>query len=149
MMTKLRVTTHCWFCDLLFFVLLALGGLQMAVGQSPPVPTSSYIDQTRGTSIDQPVEMSPSRNADLLAARQRITEAQGLHRQAGFRANPSINASVGNRPIRGTPGEREIADQPVKYIATTMHMDSPAVQRRQFFVARKRLQASLSSVTEK
>ena len=43
---------------------------------------------------------------------------------------------------------REVADQPVEEIAAIMHMDLPAV-RRQLFVARRRLQASLSSAAEK
>lgn len=43
---------------------------------------------------------------------------------------------------------REVANQPVEDIAEIMHMDSQAV-RRQLFVARKRLQASLLSATEK
>ena len=43
---------------------------------------------------------------------------------------------------------REVADQPVEDIAEIMHMDSQAV-RRQLFVARRRLQASLSSAAEK
>jgi RNA polymerase sigma-70 factor (ECF subfamily) len=43
---------------------------------------------------------------------------------------------------------REVASQPVADIAEIMHMDSQAV-RRQLFVARRRLQAKLSSAAEK
>lgn len=108
MMMKLRVSTHSRFCYLLFFVLVS-GGLRLAEGQSPTVPTSSYVDQMRGTGIDQLVEMALSRNADLLATRQRIAEAQGLLRQSAFRTNPAIEASYGTGSALGSRGERDLS----------------------------------------
>ena len=83
-------------------VLLAQRGQQL-------VSISNYFDAANGTPVEQLVQTALARNAELLAARQRITEAQGLLRQSGFRANPSIDASVGNGRILGSPGEREIS----------------------------------------
>ena len=79
-------------------------------GQSSTTPSSSsYIDQTRGSGIEQLVTMALSRNADLLATRQRLTEAQGLLRQSAFRTNPAIEASYGSgSPVR-SPGLRELS----------------------------------------
>jgi cobalt-zinc-cadmium efflux system outer membrane protein len=72
-------------------------------------PISNYFDAANGTRVEQLVQTALARNADLLAVRQRITEAQGLLRQSGFRTNPSIDASVGNGRILGSAGEREIS----------------------------------------
>ncbi len=72
-------------------------------------PISNYFDAANGTRVEQLVQTALARNADLLAARQRIAEAQGLLRQSGFRTNPSIDASVGNGRILGSAGEREIS----------------------------------------
>lgn len=79
------------------------------LGQSATAPSSTYIDQARGTGIEQLVTMALSRNADLLATRQRLTEAQGLLRQSAFRTNPAIEASYGSgSPVR-SPGLRELS----------------------------------------
>jgi cobalt-zinc-cadmium efflux system outer membrane protein len=72
-------------------------------------PISNYFDAANGTRVEQLVQTALARNAELLAARQRITEAQGLLRQSGFRTNPSIDASVGNGRVLGSAGEREIS----------------------------------------
>lgn len=47
------------------------------------------------------------RNRDLLAARERIAEAQGLLRQAGLRLAPSIEVEGGTGRPLGTRGEEE------------------------------------------
>ena len=83
-------------------VLFAQQGQQQA-------PISNYFDAANGSSVEQLVRTALARNAELLAARQRITEAQGLLRQSGFRTNPSIDASVGNGRILGSPGERDVS----------------------------------------
>ena len=83
-------------------VLFAQQGQELA-------PISNYFDAANGTRVEQLVQTALARNAELLAARQRITEAQGLLRQSGFRTNPSIDASVGNGRILGSAGEREIS----------------------------------------
>ncbi len=87
-----------------------LGGGQAA--QSPP-PTGSatpsaatkYFDASAGTSVEQLVEQALARNAELLATRQRRTEAQGLLRQAGFRPNPGFETTFTSGPALGNPGE--------------------------------------------
>ena len=58
-------------------------------------------------SLQQLVEQALRRNPDLLAARQRLAEAQGLLRQAGIRPNPAIDVSVANGDILASRGERQ------------------------------------------
>ena len=70
---------------------------------------SQYFDASNGTRVDQIVQMALARNAELLAVRQRITEAQGLLRQSGFRPNPGFDASVGSGAVLGSSGEREVS----------------------------------------
>lgn len=48
-------------------------------------------------------------NAELLAARQRLAEAQGLLLQSGLRPNPAIDVSVSNGSLLASPGEREVS----------------------------------------
>jgi cobalt-zinc-cadmium efflux system outer membrane protein len=64
---------------------------------------------TRPMTVDELVDIAFQRNRDFLAAKQRLTEAQGLLRQAGIRPAPTIevDGSTG-RPV-GTVGEEEFA----------------------------------------
>ncbi|MFB3827471.1 MAG: TolC family protein [Bryobacteraceae bacterium] len=63
--------------------------------------------QTTVTSLQQLVEHALAHNPDLLAARQRVGEAQGLLRQAGLRPNPSLDVSVANGDLFASRGERQ------------------------------------------
>lgn len=93
---------------LILFILTALLPIY-ALGQSSTLPSSSYIDQTLGTGIDQLVTMALSQNPDLLATRQRLMEAQGLLRQSAFRTNPAIEASYGDgAPVGSGANFREM-----------------------------------------
>jgi cobalt-zinc-cadmium efflux system outer membrane protein len=47
------------------------------------------------------------RNRDLIAARQRLAEAQGLLRQAGIRLAPTLEITTSTGRPLGTPGESE------------------------------------------
>lgn len=59
--------------------------------------------------IDELVTQALDRNRDLLASRQRLTEAQGLLRQAGFRPTPTFESEgTTGRPL-GTQGEEEFS----------------------------------------
>lgn len=58
-------------------------------------------------SVERLVELALARNTELLAARQRVAEAQGLLRQAGFRPNPSVDISASNGEAVNSAGESE------------------------------------------
>lgn len=58
-------------------------------------------------SLQQLVEQALRGNPDLLAARQRLAEAQGLLRQAGLRPNPAIDLSVASGDPLNSRGERQ------------------------------------------
>lgn len=79
-------------------------------GQPSSLRSSSYLDQARGTGIDQLVTQALSQNAELLATRQRVAEAQGLLRQSSFRTNPSIDVSYGDgAPVGSGANLREMS----------------------------------------
>lgn len=69
-------------------------------------PMSQYVDAANGVGLNQLVQFALTRNADLLATRQRTLEAQGLLRQAGFRPNPVLETEFGSGSATGSPGER-------------------------------------------
>src|SRR5262245_18431858 len=80
-----------------------------ALGQVA-APATAYFDQARGTGVGQLVDMAFRQNADLLATRQRVTEAQGLLKQSGFKPNPSIDVSYGDGARVGSgPNLREMS----------------------------------------
>ena len=72
-----------------------------------PAVTSQYVDPARGLSVKQLVRFALTRNADLLATRQRTIEAQGLLRQAGFRPNPVVETEFSSGSPTGSSGEDE------------------------------------------
>ena len=68
--------------------------------------TSQYLDAANGVGLNQLVQFALTRNADLLATRQRTLEAQALLRQAGFRPNPVLETEFSSGSATGSPGER-------------------------------------------
>jgi len=71
--------------------------------------TESAPEQGGGTTVQQLVHLALSRNAGLLAARERLAEAQGLLRQAGLRPNPAVDISFANGDALNSSGERELS----------------------------------------
>jgi cobalt-zinc-cadmium efflux system outer membrane protein len=69
---------------------------------------SQFVDPS-GLNLNQLIQLALTRNADLLATRQRSAEAQGLLRQAGFRPNPVVEGEFGSGSATGSPGEREFS----------------------------------------
>lgn len=59
----------------------------------PPSMYSQYIDPVNGLNSDAVVRFALTHNGELAAARQMIAEARGRLRQAGFKANPMLEAS--------------------------------------------------------
>ena len=57
--------------------------------------------------VSELVTQALERNRDLLAARQRLAEAQGLLRQAGVRLAPTVEVEAGTGRPLGTRGEEE------------------------------------------
>jgi cobalt-zinc-cadmium efflux system outer membrane protein len=99
------------------FIIFLAAPQAPAQSHSEPVPTAGaglaiastkYVDPVGGSRVEDLVTAALARNADLLAARQRTVEAQGLLLQAGFRPNPGFELSLTNGPVLGSPGEREV-----------------------------------------
>lgn len=80
-----------------------------AVAGTGATAASQFVDPAGGLSVNQLVQLALTRNADLLATRQRTVEAQGLLRQAGFRPNPVVESEFGSGSPTGSPGEREFS----------------------------------------
>lgn len=79
-------------------------------GQPSAVSASSmYVNASSGIGVDRLVEQALSKNANILAVRQGIAEAEGLLRQAGFRVNPSFDVTVNAGPAFGISGPSEQA----------------------------------------
>lgn len=91
----------CWrvscVCAATCFYLAA----QTLTGPVPPV-TESYA-------VERLVQQALVSNADLLAARQQLSEAQGLLQQSAFRPNPAIEASYGTGAAFNIPALREFS----------------------------------------
>lgn len=77
-------------------------------GAGPP-SAGQFVDAANGVTLDQLVQMALTRNADLLATRQRTVEAQGLLRQAGLRPNPVLETQYSTGSPTGSSGERELS----------------------------------------
>ena len=111
----MRYTTSAFVC-VLASILIARVPLR-AQAPAPSVVTTAdansvaaqYVDPANGVGIDQLVQLALTRNADLLATRQRPLEAQGLLRQAGFGPNPVLETEFSSGSPTGSPGERAVS----------------------------------------
>lgn len=65
--------------------------------------------QDRQRTVDELVEVALERNRELLAARERVAEAQGLLRRAGVRPSPTLEIDYGAGGPLGSPGTDELA----------------------------------------
>jgi outer membrane protein, heavy metal efflux system len=65
--------------------------------------------QSRPPTVDGLVQVALERNRDLLAARERVAEAQGLLRRAGVRSSPTLDVDYGAGGPLGSPGTDELA----------------------------------------
>jgi cobalt-zinc-cadmium efflux system outer membrane protein len=62
-----------------------------------------------GLSVDRLIELGAGRRADLLAARQRLTIAEGRLRQAGLRPNPTLETEYGSPRFLGGEAESDFS----------------------------------------
>ena len=65
--------------------------------------------QDRPQTARELVQLATTRNRELLAARERIAEAQGLVRRAGVRLAPTVEVEAGTGRPLGTHGEEEFS----------------------------------------
>ena len=64
--------------------------------------------QDRSLTVDELVQLALERNRELLAARERVAEAQGLLRRAGVRPSPTLEVDYGAGGPLGSPGTDEL-----------------------------------------
>ncbi|MCL4395249.1 MAG: TolC family protein, partial [Chloroflexi bacterium] len=97
--------------SLVFLAMVGAGTtarLPRACGQPvTPASAAQFVSDTGGESLDSLVAAALKRNGDLLAARQRIAEAQGLLTQSRLRINPAIDASFASGRVLNSPGESD------------------------------------------
>jgi len=89
---------------------LCLGALFTCVPAKPQENTQTTLDDLVRTSLD--------RNREVLALRQRVTQARGLSQQACVRPAPSIEAEGRSGSPLGSPGDQEFSAAFVKPIET-------------------------------
>ena len=100
-------------CRTAIFLCVALLSASIGAHAQPtssvvPVSRELYLDPA-GIGLEQLVQSAMTRNGELVAARQRTVEAQGLLRQAGFRPNPVIETEITSGSPTGSSGEREFS----------------------------------------
>lgn len=83
--------------------------------------------QDRPRTTHDLVQLALDRNRDLLAARQRVAEAQGLLRQAGVRLSPTVELEAGTGRPLGTHGEQEYSASYFQPIETAGKRDKRVV----------------------
>lgn len=101
----------CRLAVVVYVSLVSAGLCAHAQAQTTaPVPISRelYLDPA-GMALEQLVQSAMTRNGELVAARQRTVEAQGLLRQAGFRPNPVVETEFTSGSPTGSDGEREFS----------------------------------------
>ena len=79
------------------------------------LPSPEYINSISGLSSGDLVKLTLERNPQILAIRQRLTETQGLLKQAALSPNPDLSFSITDGSILNSPGEREYS---VSYVHT-------------------------------
>ena len=67
----------------------------------PTAAVAKYADPQTGLTVDQAVAYALEHNGELLASRKEIDAASALVKQAAFRSNPKVDASV-SKTITGT-----------------------------------------------
>jgi cobalt-zinc-cadmium efflux system outer membrane protein len=67
----------------------------------PTAAVAKYADPQTGLTVDEAVAYALEHNGELLASRKEIDAASALVKQAAFRANPKVDASV-SKTITGT-----------------------------------------------
>ncbi|MEK6630141.1 MAG: TolC family protein, partial [Acidobacteriota bacterium] len=77
-------------------------------GQRPLADVVAAYLVADGMTAQQLVDRALTLNSDLLATRERTSEARGLWRQAGLRPNPNVEASSASGSVLGSPGEHEL-----------------------------------------
>jgi cobalt-zinc-cadmium efflux system outer membrane protein len=87
--------------------LLLFAAAGAALTGPPPDTVAQLVSETGGETLERLIEAALRRNGDLLAARQRIAEAQGGLVQSRLRVNPAIQADfTSGRPLN-SGGESE------------------------------------------
>lgn len=84
---------------------LLLGAFCMTLDTFAQVP--AMPSARTPLSVERLVALTLARNTELMAARQRMAETQGLLRQAGLRPNPSLDISASNGDAVNSAGESE------------------------------------------
>jgi cobalt-zinc-cadmium efflux system outer membrane protein len=102
------------YLPILGIAVLILGITASSRAQQPaalPAPTPAslqYIGQD-GLSVERLVESAGNRRADLLAARQRLSIAEGRLLQAGLRPNPVFSTEYGSPRFLGGESEYDFS----------------------------------------
>ncbi len=94
----------------IFFAASATIFSQDTAPTPPPVKlTSAEYVASDGLTIEKMIELGAARRADLQAARQRLTIAEGKLQQARFRPNPTLSGDYGSGRVLGGSDENTLS----------------------------------------
>ena len=91
--------------SLLLAVIVPTGAAQQM--NMPKAGTAKYLDQNAGLTSDELVRLAVANNAELEAMRKEVAAAEQLIKQAGLRANPTVELS-GTKQINGSDSSQMV-----------------------------------------
>ncbi len=109
---KLSCLLSTWAVAAIIFVASANNFSQDTTTTPTPLPvkltSAEYVSQD-GLTIEKLLELGANRRADLQAARQKLTIAEGRLQQARFRPNPTLSGDYGTARILGGGDESQFS----------------------------------------
>jgi cobalt-zinc-cadmium efflux system outer membrane protein len=140
--------------SLIFHLLASASTVVIALGQEAPReapgPTgamseivSRYYHPAEGASSDELVRRALASNADLAAARLDVERARARLRQAGLRANPTVDFEHATGDLTGSTGERETS------VGFSLPLELNGQRKRRIDLAKAELEASEAEIADR
>jgi cobalt-zinc-cadmium efflux system outer membrane protein len=107
------------------------------------VDLSRYYHPAQGISSDELIRRALASNAELVAARLDVERARARLRQAGLRANPTVDFEHTTGNLTGSPGERETT------IGFSLPLELNGQRQRRIDLARAELEAAEAEIADR
>jgi len=104
---------------------------------------SRYYHPAQGISSDELIRRALSSNAELAAARLDLERTRARLRQAGLRANPTVDFEHTTGNLTGSPGERETT------IGFSLPLELNGQRQRRIDLARAELEAAEAEIADR
>jgi cobalt-zinc-cadmium efflux system outer membrane protein len=116
------------------------------ISEAPNLSTtavSRYYHPTEGASSDDLIRRAHSSNADLAAARLDLDRARARLRQAGLRANPTVDFEHTTGSLTGSEGERETS------VGFSLPLELNGQRQRRLDLAKAELEAAEAEIADR